>query len=86
MSNIHRFIFSFLFLIFTYSGVIVKETLSVANCLNPCKGKKKSRVYLFMWDLYISCYLKDKSYFMLYFNLNSLLAILPHICRHNIFK
>ena len=48
MSNIHWFIFSFLFLIFTYSGVIVKETLSVANCLNPCKGKK-NQGYIFLY-------------------------------------
>lgn len=52
MSNIHWFIFSFLFLIFTYSGVIVKETLSVANCLNPCKGKK-NQGYIFLCGIYI---------------------------------
>lgn len=39
-----------------------------------------------MWDLYVSSDLKDKEYFMLYFNLNSLLATLQSICRHSIFK
>ena len=52
MSNIHWLIVSLLFLISTYSGVIIKEILSVANCLNPCKGKKIKDISFYVGFIY----------------------------------